>query len=205
MKVILVNGSSHNDGATASLLKEVATALNEEGIETEDYFIGNEPITDCIGCGRCRKEGKCVFSDKVNEFVEMAKGADGFVFGSPVYYAHPSGRLLSFMDRVFYSGSSAFFHKPAAAVLSARRAGCVASYDVINKYFGITSMPIVTSTYWNQGFGNNKDESERDVEGHGTMRNIGLNMAWLLKCIDCGKKLGIEAPENKKLSMNFIR
>ena len=205
MKVILVNGSSHKDGATASLLKEVATALNEEGIETEDYFIGNEPITDCIGCGRCRKEGKCVFSDKVNEFVEMAKGADGFVFGSPVYYAHPSGRLLSFMDRVFYSGSSAFFHKPAAAVLSARRAGCVASYDVINKYFGITSMPIVTSTYWNQGFGNNKDESERDVEGHGTMRNIGLNMAWLLKCIDCGKKLGIEAPDNKKLSMNFIR
>ena len=165
----------------------------------------NEPITDCIGCGRCRKEGKCVFSDKVNEFVEMAKGADGFVFGSPVYYAHPSGRLLSFMDRAFYSGSSAFFHKPAAAVLSARRAGCVASYDVINKYFGITSMPIVTSTYWNQGFGNNKDESERDVEGHGTMRNIGLNMAWLLKCIDCGKKLGIEAPDNKKLSMNFIR
>ncbi len=205
MKVILVNGSSHKDGATASLLKEVATALNEEGIETEDYFIGNEPITDCIGCGRCRKEGKCVFSDKVNEFVEMAKGADGFVFGSPVYYAHPSGRLLSFMDRAFYSGSSAFFHKPAAAVLSARRAGCVASYDVINKYFGITSMPIVTSTYWNQGFGNNKDESERDVEGHGTMRNIGLNMAWLLKCIDCGKKLGIEAPDNKKLSMNFIR
>ena len=205
MKVILVNGSSHKDGATASLLKEVATALNEEGIETEDYFIGNEPITDCIGCGRCRKEGKCVFSDKVNEFVEMAKGADGFVFGSPVYYAHPSGRILSFMDRVFYSGSSVFFHKPAAAVLSARRAGCVASYDVINKYFGITSMPIVTSTYWNQGFGNNKDESERDVEGHGTMRNIGLNMAWLLKCIDCGKKLGIEAPENKKLSMNFIR
>lgn len=205
MKVILVNGSSHKDGATASLLKEVATALNEEGIETEDYFIGNEPITDCIGCGRCRKEGKCVFSDKVNEFVEMAKGADGFVFGSPVYYAHPSGRLLSFMDRAFYSGSSAFFYKPAAAVLSARRAGCVASYDVINKYFGITSMPIVTSTYWNQGFGNNKDESERDVEGHGTMRNIGLNMAWLLKCIDCGKKLGIEAPENKKLSMNFIR
>lgn len=205
MKVILVNGSSHKDGATASLLKEVATALNEEGIETEDYFIGNEPITDCIGCGGCRKEGKCVFSDKVNEFVEMAKGADGFVFGSPVYYAHPSGRLLSFMDRVFYSGSSVFFHKPAAAVLSARRAGCVASYDVINKYFGITSMPIVTSTYWNQGFGNNKDESERDVEGHGTMRNIGLNMAWLLKCIDCGKKLGIEAPDNKKLSMNFIR
>ena len=205
MKVILVNGSSHKDGATASLLKEVATALNEDGIETEDYFIGNEPITDCIGCGRCRKEGKCVFSDKVNEFVEMAKGADGFVFGSPVYYAHPSGRILSFMDRVFYSGSSVFFHKPAAAVLSARRAGCVASYDVINKYFGITSMPIVTSTYWNQGFGNNKDESERDVEGHGTMRNIGLNMAWLLKCIDCGKKLGIEAPENKKLSMNFIR
>ena len=149
--------------------------------------------------------GKCVFEDKVNEFVQKARGADGFVFASPVYYAHPSGRLLSFLDRAFYSGSSAFFHKPAAAVLSARRAGTVASYDVINKYFGITSMPIVTSTYWNQGYGNNKNESEQDIEGHDTMKNLALNMAWLLRCIDAGKKLGMDAPENKKRGMNFIR
>lgn len=205
MKVILLNGSSHDDGATASLLKEVEDTLRSEGIEMEVFFIGNDPIRDCIGCRKCASLGKCVFEDKVNEFVQKARGADGFVFASPVYYAHPSGRLLSFLDRAFYSGSSAFFHKPAAAVLSARRAGTVASYDVINKYFGITSMPIVTLTYWNQGYGNNKNESEQDIEGHDTMKNLALNMAWLLRCIDAGKKLGMDAPENKKRGMNFIR
>lgn len=205
MKVILLNGSSHDDGATASLLKEIEDTLKGEDIETEVFFIGNDAIRDCIGCRKCASLGKCVFDDKVNEFVEKARSADGFVFASPVYYAHPSGRLLSFLDRAFYSGSSAFFHKPAAAVLSARRAGTVASYDVINKYFGITSMPIVTATYWNQGYGNNKAESMQDTEGHDTMKNLALNMAWLLKCIDAGKKLGIDAPENKKRAMNFIR
>lgn len=205
MKVILLNGSSHNDGATASLLKEIEDTLKGEDIETEVFFIGNDAIRDCVGCRKCASLGKCVFDDKVNEFVEKARSADGFVFASPVYYAHPSGRLLSFLDRAFYSGSSAFFHKPAAAVLSARRAGTVASYDVINKYFGITSMPIVTATYWNQGYGNNKAESMQDTEGHDTMKNLALNMAWLLKCIDVGKKLGIDAPENKKRAMNFIR
>ena len=205
MKVILLNGSSHNDGATASLLKEIEDTLKGEDIETEVFFIGNDAIRDCVGCRKCASLGKCVFDDKVNEFVEKARSADGFVFASPVYYAHPSGRLLSFLDRAFYSGSSAFFHKPAAAVLSARRAGTVASYDVINKYFGITSMPIVTATYWNQGYGNNKAESMQDTEGHDTMKNLALNMAWLLKCSDVGKKLGIDAPENKKRAMNFIR
>lgn len=205
MKVILLNGSSHNDGATASLLKEIEDTLKGEDIETEVFFIGNDAIRDCVGCRKCASLGKCVFDDKVNEFVEKARSADGFVFASPVYYAHPSGRLLSFLDRAFYSGSSAFFHKPAAAVLSARRAGTVASYDVINKYLGITSMPIVTATYWNQGYGNNKAESMQDTEGHDTMKNLALNMAWLLKCIDAGKKLGIDAPENKKRAMNFIR
>ena len=205
MKVILLNGSSHNDGATASLLKEIEDTLKGEDIETEVFLIGNDAIRDCVGCRKCASLGKCVFDDKVNEFVEKARSADGFVFASPVYYAHPSGRLLSFLDRAFYSGFSAFFHKPAAAVLSARRAGTVASYDVINKYFGITSMPIVTATYWNQGYGNNKAESMQDTEGHDTMKNLALNMAWLLKCIDVGKKLGIDAPENKKRAMNFIR
>ncbi len=205
MKVILVNGSSHKDGATARMLKEVEDTLNKEGIETENFFIGNDPLRDCIGCRKCGSLGKCVFDDAVNEFTEKARSADGFVFASPVYYAHPSGRLLSFMDRAFYSAGSAFQHKPAAAVLSARRAGCVASYDVINKYFGIASMPIVTSTYWNQGFGNSREESSQDEEGLNTMRNIGLNMAWLLKCIECAKKNGIDAPENGKARMNFIR
>ena len=205
MKVILVNGSAKKNGCTARLLQEVEDTLKVESIETVDWFIGNSPLSDCMGCGKCRELGRCVIDDQVNKFVEEAKTADGVVFGSPVYYAHPSGRLLSFLDRAFYSGSSAFFHKPAAAVLSARRAGTVASYDVINKYFGITSMPIVTATYWNQGYGNNKEESIQDTEGHDTMKNLALNMAWLLRCIDAGKKLGINAPENKKRAMNFIR
>ena len=206
MKVILLNGSSHENGATASLLKEIEDTLRSEGIETEVFFIGNDPIRDCIGCRKCSSLGKCVFEDKVNEFVEKARQADGFVFASPVYYAHPSGRLLSFLDRAFYSGASAFFHKPAAAVLSARRAGTVASYDVINKYFGITSMPIVTATYWNQGYGNNKEESIQDTEGHDTMKNLALNMAWLLKLLDKARGTELEKPVIIKKSMtNFIR
>ena len=205
MKVILVNGSSHKDGATARMLKEVENTLNSEGIETINYFIGNDPLRDCIGCRKCKDTRKCVFDDQVNEFTKMAEHADGFVFGSPVYYAHPSARLLSFMDRAFYSAGSVFFHKPAAAVLSARRAGCTASYDVINKYFGITSMPIVTSTYWNQGFGNNKDESSKDVEGLNTMRNLGKNMAWLLKSLKIARESGLEEPKNDFERLNFIR
>ena len=205
MKVILVNGSAKKNGCTARLLQEVEDTLKAEGIETVDWFIGNSTLSDCMGCGKCRELGRCVIDDQVNKFVEEAKTADGFVFGSPVYYAHPSGRLLSFMDRVFYSGGKFLAHKPAAAVLSARRAGSVASFDVINKYFTISQMPVVSSTYWNQGFGNTAEETEKDEEGLSTMRNIGKNMAWLLKCIECGKSNGIAVPENKKVSMNFIR
>ena len=147
MKVLLVNGSSRKNGCTQSALNEVARALNEENIETEFFFIGNEALPDCIACRKCREIGRCIFNDIVNEFVEKAKSADGFVFGSPVYYAHPSGRLLTFMDRAFYSGASAFCFKPAAAVLSARRAGTTASMDVINKYFTINSMPCFFRCY----------------------------------------------------------
>ena len=147
MKVILVNGSSRNNGCTQTALQEVARALQEEGIETEHFFIGNEPLSDCIACRRCREIGKCVLEDSVNRFVEKARECDGFVFGSPVYYAHPSGRLLSFMDRAFYSGGSAFAYKPAAAVLSARRAGTTASFDVINKYFIIGDILSFSSKY----------------------------------------------------------
>lgn len=205
MKVILVNGSSRNQGCTFTALEEVARALREEGVETEHFFIGNEPLSDCIACGRCREIGKCVLEDSVNQFVEKAKECDGFVFGSPVYYAHPSGRLLSFMDRAFYSGKSAFAYKPAAAVLSARRAGTTASFDVINKYFTISSMPIVSSTYWNHVYGNRPEEVLQDKEGLMTMYNIGKNMAWLLKCIALGKENGVSAPENPKVTTNFIR
>lgn len=202
---MLVNGSSRSDGCTNTALKAVAGALQEEGIETEIFFIGNQPLPDCIACGKCRETGRCVFPDIVNEFVEKAKDCDGFVFGSPVYYAHPSGRLLTFMDRVFYSGSRYFAHKPAAAVLSARRAGTTASFDVINKYFTICSMPVVSSTYWNHVYGREAEEVLLDEEGIMTMVNIGKNMAWLLKCIALGGKNGIGIPENQKVLTDFIR
>lgn len=205
MKVLLVNGSSRKNGCTAAALTEVEKSLHEEGIETETVFIGNQPLSDCIACGTCREKGVCVFDDVVNQIVEKAKTCDGFVFGSPVYYAHPSARLLAVMDRAFYSGGKYFAFKPAAAVLSARRAGTTASFDVINKYFTICSMPVVSSTYWNHVYGNQPEEVAQDKEGLMTMNNIGKNMAWLLKCIAAGKESGIQIPENEKVRTNFIR
>lgn len=205
MKVLLVNGSSRKNGCTQAALRAAAKALNEEGVETEIFFIGNEALPDCIACRKCRETGRCVFNDIVNEFVEIAKSADGFVFGSPVYYAHPSGRLLTFMDRAFYSGGAAFRFKPAAAVLSARRAGTTASMDVINKYFSISSMPIISSTYWNQVYGAQPEQIAEDKEGLMTMYNIGKNMAWVLKCLELGKAHGLTHPENEKVLTNFIR
>ena len=205
MKVLLVNGSSRQNGCTNAALCEVERALQEEGIETEMFFIGNEALPDCIACRKCKETGRCVFNDAVNDFVEKAKSADGFVFGSPVYFAHPSGRLLTFMDRAFYSGGSAFAYKPAAAVLSARRAGTTASFDVINKYFTICSMPVVSSTYWNHVYGAQPEEVQQDKEGLMTMYNIGTNMAWLLKCIELGKEHSLAHPDNPKVLTNFIR
>ena len=165
MKVLPVNGSSRKEGCTRAGLREVARALQKEGIETEGFFIGNKPLPDCTACHRRRELGRCVFDDIVNEFVEKAKVADRFVFGSPVYFAHPSGRLLAFMDRAFYSGGGAFAFKPAVAVLSARRAGTTASFDVRNKYFTICSMPVVSSTYWNHVYGAQPEEVAEDKEG----------------------------------------
>ncbi|MED9904326.1 MAG: flavodoxin family protein [Lachnospiraceae bacterium] len=205
MKVLLVNGSSRKNGCTQAALSEVARALKEEGVETENFFIGNEALPDCIACRKCRETGRCVFDDIVNEFVEKAKSADGFIFGSPVYYAHPSGRLLTFMDRAFYSGSAAFCFKPAAAVLSARRAGTTASMDVINKYFTICSMPVISSTYWNQVYGAQPEQISEDREGLMTMYNIGKNMAWVLQCLELGKEHGLTHPQNEKVLTNFIR
>ncbi len=205
MKVILVNGSSRENGCTARALAQVAHALNAEGIETETLFIGNQPISDCLGCGACGKLGHCVINDAATAFARRAAEFDGFVFGSPVYYAHPSGRLMSFMDRAFYANGASFRFKPAAAVLSARRAGNTASFDVINKHFTINEMPVVSSTYWNHVHGNCPEDVEQDVEGLQTMTNLGRNMAWLLKCIQLGKENGLCAPVNQKVYTNFIR
>ena len=206
MKVLLVNGSSHRNGCTYTALEEISIALNKEDIITEFFQLGNPEIRDCSGCGACRQIGKCVYDDIVNVFVDKAREFDGFVFGTPVYYAHPAGRLLSFMDRAFYSGKDAFCFKPAAAIASARRSGTTASFDVLNKYFSINNMPIITSSYWNNIHGNIADEAKEDAEGLQTMRHLAKNMAWILKCIDYGKKAGILYPNlEDKIRTNFIR
>ena len=171
--------------------------------------IGKDAIRDCIGCGACRKiGGKCVFKDDiVNEVIEKAKTADGFIFGSPVYYAHPSGRLLSFMDRIFYAGGANFAFKPAAAIVSARRAGTTASLDAITKHFTINQMPVVSSNYWPMVHGaqNSPDDVKQDLEGLQIMRVLGNNMAWLLKCIEAGRQAGIDKPQaEERVWTNFI-
>lgn len=206
-KVLLINGSGNAYGCTYTALSEVAGALEKEGIATEIIQLGKEPIRDCIGCGVCAKLGKCVFDDDlVNQVHEKAEAADGFVFGTPVYYAHPSGRILSFLDRLFYSGGGAFAFKPGAAVASARRAGTTASLDVLNKYFTIARMPVVSSSYWSMVHGNTPEEVKQDLEGLQIMRGVGQNMAWMIKCIEAGKAAGISYPQpEQKVRTNFIR
>lgn len=207
MKVLLINGSPNEAGCTFTALKEIADTLAELQIDSEILQLGKQPIRDCIGCGACgSRKGTCVFEDDlVNELIGKAAEADGFVFGSPVYYAHASGRILSALDRAFYAGGSAFAHKPGAAVVSARRAGTTSALDDLNKYFMINQMPVVSSTYWNMVHGNQPEEVAQDFEGLQTMRNIAFNMAWLLKCIEAGKEKGITAPVNPKIATNFIR
>ena len=207
MKVLLINGSSRKE-CTYTALSKVAESLNEEGIETEIINLGGTPVRDCIGCKMCAKNGnaRCVFNDDiVNTIIEKAEESDGFVFGTPVYYAHPSGRILSVLDRAFYAGKKAFEFKPGASIISARRGGTVASFDVLNKYFTISQMPIVSSTYWNNVHGNNKEEVLQDLEGMQTMYNLGKNMAWILKCIEIGKQNNINQPVNTTVKTNFIR
>lgn len=206
MKVILVNGSPKEKGCTYTALCEVAGALEKNGIETEIFWVGAKPIAGCIGCGACSKSGKCFVDDCVNVFVEKAKTADGFVFGSPVHYAAASGALTSFLDRAFYGKGAVFAGKPGAAVVSCRRGGASAAFDQLNKYFTINNMPVVSSQYWNQVHGNTPEEVKKDVEGMQTMRTLGNNMAWLLKCIEAGAAAGITFPEREPaVRTNFIR
>ena len=208
MKVLLLNGSSHPHGCTDTALREVASALENAGIDAEILFLGNDPVRDCTACGTCAKApGKCVFDDDiVNRIIEKAREADGFVFGTPVYYAHPSGRILSILDRVFYAGKSAFVHKPAAAIASARRAGTTASLDVLQKYFTISQMPVISSTYWTMVHGKEAQDVLKDEEGLQTMRNLASNMAWMLRCIEAGKAMGIQPPQAESgARTNFIR
>ncbi len=207
MKVLMINGSPHENGCTAAALKIVATALAEDGIDSEIIWLGQGAVRDCIGCGACRKlNNRCIFNDdQVNNIIEKAEKSDGFVFGSPTYYAHTNGRILSVLDRVFYAGSPVFAGKPGAAVVSARRAGTTANLDVLNKYFSISRMPVVSSCYWNMVHGNTPDEVQKDEEGLQIMRTLGHEIAWLLKSIEAGKKAGIFRPQSEiKIWTNFI-
>lgn len=207
MKVLLFNGSSNTKGCTYTALTEIAATLIQEGIGTEILQIGAKPVRDCIGCAQCVGKNACVFGDDmVNEWLPKVKEADGFIFGTPVYYAHPDGRILSVLNRMFYAGGAYFAHKPGAAIASARRAGTTASIDVLNKYFTINQMPVVSSTYWNMVHGSSPEDVKQDLEGLQTMRNLGRNMAWLLKSIEAGRAAGIKLPEaERSMRTNFIR
>ena len=205
MKVLLINGSPKANGCTFTALSEVSNALESEGIETTIFHIGNDYIHGCVGCGGCKKLGKCVFDDRLNEVIELAKEADGFVFGSPVYYASPNGAMISFLDRMFTAVPN-LSHKPGAVVVSARRAGTTASIDVLQKYFTIRNMPLVSSSYWPMVHGSSPEDVAKDLEGLQIMRGIGRNMAWLLKCINAGKEAGIDTPvPETPVKTNFIR
>lgn len=211
MKVLLVNGSPHKNGCTYTALCEVAKALNDEGVDTEIFWIQNKPIGGCIACKSCVKTGKCVFDDVVNECRKKAMEADGFIFGTPVHYAAATGNITAFMDRLFYSdfcGNSgkSFMFKPAATVISARRAGTTAAFDQMNKYYTISQMPIISSRYWNMVHGTSPDEVKQDTEGMQVMRMLGRNMAYYLKCIEAGKKAGISLPKQEAICFtNFIK
>lgn len=206
MKVLMLNGSPKANGNTNAALLEVGRTLENEGISYEIFQMGGKPVRDCIGCGQCCEKGCAFNDDDVNEFIAKAKEADGFVFGTPVYYAHPSGRILSFLDRAFYAGGAAFRFKPGASVAVARRGGSSASFDCLNKYFGIAQMPVVGSTYWNMVYGRVPGEAEQDLEGMQTMQNLAKNMAWMMKCFELGRKNGISLPDTSAVvRTDFIR
>lgn len=211
MKVLLVNGSPNEHGCTYTALAECAKTLNEAGVETEFFWIGKKPLSGCIGCYQCVNRQKCVFDDKVNEFTALAESADGFIFGSPVYFAGPNGSMISFMDRAFFSASARephpFRFKPAAAVVSARRAGTTAALDLMNKYFLHGQTPVISSRYWNMVHGTEPAEVLQDAEGLQIMRVLGRNMAWFLRLKEAGEKAGILPPEQEetRVATNFIR
>ena len=209
MKVLLVNGSPHEKGCTYTALMEVAETLNNEGIDTEFFWIGNKPLSGCIACKSCAEKKKCVFNDRVNDFLEIAGSFDGYIFGTPVHWAAASGQITSFLDRMFYAdfngGKKSFYLKPAAAVISARRAGTTATFDQMNKYFGLMQMPIISSKYWNMVHGAKPEDVRKDLEGLQIMRILGRNMAFFLKCKEAGLNAGVQLPEQEPgVFTNFI-
>ncbi len=189
MKALLINGSPRAKGCTYTALSELKHTLEAEGIETELIHVGNQDVRGCIACGQCRKLGKCVFDDAVNEVASKLAEADAFVIGAPVYYSSPAGGAISFMDRLFFSTFNVDkTMKVGAAVVTCRRGGNTASFDVLNKYFSISGMPIASSQYWNMVYGGSAEEVLKDAEGLQTMRTLGRNMAFMIKSIQLGKQ-----------------
>lgn len=207
MKVLLLNGSPRKEGNTFAVLREMEKTFNAEGVQTELIHVGNQNVHGCLACGKCGELGKCVLDDLVNEVAAKLAEADGLVIGSPVYYASPAGTLMAFLDRLFYSSASINKSmKVGASVAVARRAGTTATFDVLNKYFTISNMPVVSSQYWNVAHSAKPGEVLQDAEGMQTMRTLARNMAFLIKSIDLGKKkFGLPKVEEGKQTTNFIR
>lgn len=205
MKILMINGSPKANGNTAVALNEMARVFAQEGMETEIVQVGNKSIRGCIACGGCAQKGCCVFDDGVNEIAQKLKEADGLVIASPVYYASANGTLISFLDRLFYSIHCDLRMKVGASVAVARRGGCSATFDQLNKYFTITGMPVASSQYWNSVHGCTPREAEQDGEGLQTMRTLARNMAFLMRAIELGReRYGLPETE-QRVSTNFIR
>ena len=206
MKVLFINGSPHERGATYTALREVEKVLLEGGVETEWVQVGKKPVAGCVDCGFCGRGGRCVCNDDVNRILDGLDAVDAIVVGSPVYYAGPSGQVRCLLDRLFFAGSDRFAGKVGAAVVSCRRGGAATAFDQLNKYFSISNMPIATSQYWNQVHGNTAEEVVQDLEGMQTMRTLGKNIAWMLKCRQAAQRAGVQAPEYEpQIITNFIR
>lgn len=210
MKVLLVNGSPHEHGCTYTALSEIERTLNAEGVETEVFWIGTRPISGCLDCGYCSKHDRCVMDDIVNDFVDKAWKADGFVFGAPVHYAGVPGSMTSFMNRAFYSGTrrgkGAFYLKPAATIVSARRAGTTAALDQFGKYLLYQEMLTVGSRYWNMVHGYTPEDVRKDEEGLQIMRVLAKNLAYVLRLKEAGAAAGVRLPEpEEKIFTDFIR
>ena len=205
MKVLLINGSPHANGTTNAALTEIGKTLEHEGVEYEIIHIGHLPIRGCAACYSCKKTGKCVFNDCVNEIAEKFRESDGIIVGSPVHYASPSGTIICFLDRLFYSTGFDKRFKVGASVVCARRGGCTAAFDVLNKYFTISEMPIASSGYWNQVHGANADDAALDEEGMQCMRTLGKNTAFLIKSLSLGKEKHDFPEKETKVRTNFIR
>ena len=205
MKVLMVNGSPHPNGNTATALAEMQKVFEAEGVETTLLQVGNKAVRGCVACGSCREKGKCVFDDAVNEAAPLFEAADGLVIGTPVYYASANATVIAFLDRLFFSAPFDKTMKVGASVAVARRGGCSATFDELNKYFTISGMPVASSQYWNSVHGLVPGEAEKDAEGLQTMRTLARNMTFLMKSISLGKeKFGLPKQE-EKVATHFIR